>query len=98
MNQPLDPQTSLKIQQQIRLLENELVIAIETALDNSNYLKTGKEKLEESQFRNLVQVADTTESPEVVKNFLLYQVGRDKNGERIRIHLPLKLFTILTIN
>ncbi|PSB01554.1 hypothetical protein [Merismopedia glauca] len=78
MNQSLNPHIALKIQQQIRLAEDDLVIYIEEALDNSDYLKTGKEKLEESQFRNLVQVADTTESPEVVKNFLCYQVGRDK--------------------
>jgi hypothetical protein len=76
MSQLLDPHIALKIQQQIRLAEDELVIDVEKALDNSEHLKT--EKLEESQFRNLVQVADTTESPEVVKNFLCYQVGRDK--------------------
>ena len=71
-------QKQLKIQKIIRQSEDELVKAIQTALnDTSSY-----DKLEESQFRNLVRVADTTESVEVIKNFLLYQVGRDKKWGR----------------
>ncbi|BAY07501.1 hypothetical protein [Calothrix sp. NIES-2098] len=63
----------LKIQQGIRQAEDDLVIAIQKALDNSKY-----GELEESQFRNLVRVSDTTESTEVIKNFIRYQVGRDE--------------------
>ena len=33
-------------------------------------------------FRNLVRVADTTDSAEVIKNFIRYQVGRDKKWGR----------------
>jgi hypothetical protein len=64
----------LKIQQGIRQAEDDLVSLIEKALDN----KSSYGKLEESQFRNLLRVAEVTESPEVIKNFLRYQVGRDE--------------------
>jgi hypothetical protein len=77
MSQSLTPKVELKIQKDIRQAEDDLVTAIETALDTCEYPNKGKEKLEEAQFRNLVRVADTTDSPEVVKNFLCYQVGRD---------------------
>lgn len=70
-------QIELKVQQQIRQVEDELVTAIQWAFDNTKY-----GNLEESQFRNLVRVAETTESPEVIKNFLRYQVGRDKKWGR----------------
>jgi hypothetical protein len=72
----------LKLQQGIRQAEDDLVKWIQKALDESKYEKTGKDKLEESQFRNLVRVADTTESVEVVKNFLRYQVGRGEKWGR----------------
>lgn len=70
----------LKLLQGIRQAEDKLVIWIEEALDK----KESYENLEESQFRNLVRVADTTESPEVIKNFLRYQVGREKKWGRGR--------------
>jgi hypothetical protein len=77
MSDFFDSQKQLKIQQGIRKAEDQLVIDIQDALDKSSY-----GNLEESQFRNLVRVADTTDSIEVVKNFLLYQVGRgDKWGK-----------------
>ncbi|WP_414573277.1 hypothetical protein [Nostoc sp. CCY 9925] len=77
MSQSLTPKIELKIQKDIRQAEDDLVTAIETALDTCDYPKEGKDKLEEAQFRNLVRVADTTDSAEVIKNFLCYQVGRD---------------------
>lgn len=70
-------QTELKIQRGIRQSEDQLVTAIQNALDQTEY-----GNLEESQFRNLVRVADTTDSTEVIKNFLLYQVGRDRKWGR----------------
>ncbi|MBW4641470.1 MAG: hypothetical protein KME23_00305 [Goleter apudmare HA4340-LM2] len=77
MNDFSEQQKQLKIQDGIRKAEDQLVIDIQTALDETSY-----KGLEESQFRNLVRVADTTESIEVIKNFLLYQVGRgDKWGK-----------------
>ncbi|YAF96635.1 MAG: hypothetical protein AB3A66_02850 [Nodularia sp. CChRGM 3473] len=78
MTQILDPKVALNVQKAIRQAEDELVIAIETALDNCEYSDSGNRKLEESQFNNLLRVADTTDSPEVIKNFICYQVGRDK--------------------
>jgi hypothetical protein len=68
-----EQQKEHKIQQAIRQAEDDLVIAIQTALDD----KSSYSKLEESQFHNLVRVADTTDSVEVIKNFLRYQIGRD---------------------
>ncbi len=74
----------LKVQREIRQVEDQLVTAIQDALNNSDYpkSKSDKEQLEESQFRNLLQVAATAEKPQVVENFLLYQVGREKKWGR----------------
>ncbi|WP_448564811.1 hypothetical protein [Trichothermofontia sp.] len=86
----MDAKTALKVQKAIRAAEDDLVIWIQDALDNTDYAKaTGEsseakgknkestQKLEESQFRNLIHVANASDSPEVIKNFLRYQVGRD---------------------
>jgi hypothetical protein len=67
----------LKIQKGIGQAEDELVTWIQDALDKAKY-----GDLEESQFRNLVRVSDTTESVEAIKNFIRYQVGRDKKWGR----------------
>jgi len=67
----------LQVQKAIRQTEDALVLWIVDALDETRY-----GDLEESQFRNLVRVADTTESAEVIKNFIRYQVGRDKKWGR----------------
>lgn len=73
----------LKIAKEIRAREEDIVIAIEKALDEGKYPQGTKDSaLLSSQFRNLVRVADTTESPAVVKNFLRYQVGRDQKWGR----------------
>ncbi|MEH2355030.1 hypothetical protein [Nostoc sp.] len=73
MSEKSDQQKELCKQKGIRQAEDELVTLIQDALDKTNY-----GDLEESQFRNLVRVSDTTESAEVIKNFIRYQVGRDK--------------------
>ncbi len=72
----------LKIQKGIRDAEDEIVVAIETALNEKKYIQSGNKELEESQFRNLLNVATSTDSAEVVKNFLRYQVGRDEKWGR----------------
>ncbi|HAG85347.1 MAG TPA: hypothetical protein DCL61_30435 [Cyanobacteria bacterium UBA12227] len=77
MNVPTEQKTELQVQKGIRQAEDDLVIWIQDALDNAKY-----GDLEESQFRNLVRVSDTTDSAEVIKNFLRYQVGRDKKWGR----------------
>jgi ATP-dependent helicase YprA (DUF1998 family) len=76
----------LKIQKGISQAEDELVTWIQDALDNAKY-----GDLEESQFRNLVRVSDTTESVEVIKNFIRYQVGRDKKWGRGKDSLAEKI-------
>jgi len=79
----------LKIQKGIREAEDFLVTWIQDALDNPKSYG----KLEESQFRNLVKVADSTESTEVIKNFLRYQVGRDNKWGRGKDSLAEKIIT-----
>ncbi|MEH1794044.1 MULTISPECIES: hypothetical protein [unclassified Nostoc] len=76
----------LKIQKGIRQTEDDLVIWIQDALDKTKY-----GDLEESQFRNLVRVSDTTESAEAIKNFIRYQVGRDKKWGRGKDSLAEKI-------
>jgi hypothetical protein len=77
MTDGITSEQELKIQQGIRLAEDAIVKAIENALEHSKY-----GDLEESQFRNLVRVSTSTESTEVIKNFLRYQVGRDNKWGR----------------
>lgn len=83
VNQQLEQQKELSVQRGIRQAEDNLVQLIETALKaEEDRTKKGEKKLEESQFRNLLRVAETTESPEVIKNFLRYQVGREDKWGR----------------
>lgn len=96
MTQILDPKVALKVQKAIRQAEDDLVIAIETALDNCEYNKEDK-NLEESQFNNLLRVADTTDSPEVIKNFICYQVGRDEKWGRGRNSLAARIIQDIDI-
>jgi hypothetical protein len=91
MSLTTEQKIELQVQKRIRQAEDELVTWIQSALDSCKYGKSGKEKLEESQFRNLVSVADTTDSPEVVKNFLRYQVGRDEKWGRGKDSLAAKI-------
>ena len=72
-----EQKVELQVQRAIRQSEDDLVIWIQDALDNTKY-----GDLEESQFRNLVRVADTTDSAQAIKNFIRYQVGRDKKWGR----------------
>jgi len=74
----LEQKQELEIQRHIRLAEDDLVARIQTALDNF----TGLSKLEEAQYRNLLHVAASTESSEVIKNFLRYQMGREEKWGR----------------
>ncbi|MGD1874757.1 MAG: hypothetical protein ACFB02_17090 [Mastigocoleus sp.] len=78
--------TELQVQKAIRQVEDDVVIWIQDALDNTTY-----GDLEESQFRNLVRVSDTTDSAEVIKNFLFYQVGRERKWGRGRDSLAQRI-------
>lgn len=82
-----EQQKELKVQKGIREAEDELVEAIQKLLDD----RSSYGDLEESQFRNLVRVSDTTDSPEVIKNFILYQVGRDRKWGRGQNSLAQKI-------
>jgi hypothetical protein len=84
-----EQEKQLKIQKGIRQAEDFLVTWIQDALDN----RKSYGKLEESQFRNLLRVADTTESTEVIKNFLRYQVGREEKWGRGKDSLAEKIIT-----
>jgi hypothetical protein len=81
-----EQKTELQVQKGIRQAEDNLVSWIQSALDNTKY-----GDLEESQFRNLVRVSDTTDSAEVIKNFIRYQVGRDKKWGRGKDSLAEKI-------
>jgi hypothetical protein len=85
--------TALKVQRGIRQAEDELVKAIQEALNN----KSSYGDLEESQFRNLVRVSDSTESTEVIKNFLRYQVGRDNKWGRGEKSLATKIISDIDV-
>ncbi|WP_414529050.1 hypothetical protein [Nodularia chucula] len=89
MSEQAEQLQQLKIQKGIRQAEDFLVTWIQDALDN----RRSYGKLEESQFRNLVRVADTTESTEVIKNFLRYQVGREEKWGRGKDSLAEKIIT-----
>ncbi len=77
MSFAVEQKIELQVQKGIRQAEDDLVTWIQDALDKSKY-----GDLEEAQFRNLVRVSDTTDSAEVIKNFIRYQVGRDKKWGR----------------
>jgi hypothetical protein len=74
-----ESQIALKVQRAIRKSEDGLVLAIQEALDRKKFTYG---ELDEAQFRNLVRVSQTTESTEVIVNFLRYQIGRDKKWGR----------------
>ena len=73
-----DQKSALEIQRGILKAEDDIVLAVQDALNKT----TTYGNLEESQFRNLVRVADSTESTEAIKNFLRYQTGREKKWGR----------------
>ena len=70
----------LKIQKAIKEHESELVKDAQKLVDDSNIFKN--ENFEESQLRNVLEVANQTECVEVVENFILYQIGRDSNDKK----------------
>ncbi len=78
MSLSIKQKSALEIQRGILQAEDDIVLAIQDALNKT----TTYGNLEESQFRNLVRVADSTESNEAIKNFLRYQTGRDNKWGR----------------
>lgn len=75
--------TTLSLEQQrtIDRLKEELVPAAENFLDDAGVVNLPKKQFGDSQFRNLIAIANETSSPAVVLNFIRYQIGRD-SGKR----------------
>jgi hypothetical protein len=71
----IDMNESLRIQNAIKKHESELIKDAQKLVDDSNIFKN--DNFEESQLRNVLEVANQTECVEVVENFILYQIGRD---------------------
>lgn len=81
--------TSLSLTQQraIDRLKEDLVPAAEQLLDDAGVVDIPKKQFGDSQLRNLIAVANETESPAVVLNFIRYQIGRDSGGKNWgRVH------------
>ncbi|MBC8234826.1 hypothetical protein H8E77_35220 [bacterium] len=72
---------TLKIQNAIKKHEGELVEDAQQLVDDSNIFNKSAD-FEESQLRNVLEVANQTECVEVVENFILYQIGRDSSGKK----------------
>jgi len=64
----------------IDLAKEHLVPAAESLLDRAKVVKIGRNDLGESQLRNLIAIANETQSPAVVLNFIRYQMGRDSRN------------------
>ena len=62
------------------LQKERLVIGAEAFLSESNVVEISRKKLGDSQLRNLLAIANETESPAVVINFIRYQIGRDHHA------------------
>lgn len=62
--------------QEICQSEYELFNSIQMLLDD----KVSYGNLEESQFRNLLRIAEITDSTEIIKNFLRYQIEQSINN------------------
>ena len=78
MSLSVNQKSALEIQRGILQAEDDIVLAIQDALNKT----TTYGDLQESQFRNLVRVSDSTESTEAIKNFLRYQTGREEKWGR----------------
>ena len=72
---------NLEQQHAIDRLKEELVPAAEAFLDEGQVIRLSKNKFGDSQLRNLIAIANETESPAVVLNFIRYQIGRDTRGQ-----------------
>ncbi len=78
--------TSLTLAQRraIDRCKEQLVPAAETLLNEAGVIAIPKKRFGDSQLRNLIAVANETESPAVVMNFVRYQIGRDSREQNWR--------------
>jgi hypothetical protein len=68
----------LLIRQILDELDTQLVKRAEIVVEKATGITT---KLEDKQIRNVIAVADDTQSVAVVDNFIKYQIGRSKENE-----------------
>ncbi len=68
---------SLEQQREIDRQKEVLVPAAEKFLEEAGIVEFPKKQFGDSQFRNLIAIANETSSPAVVLNFIRYQIGRD---------------------
>ena len=70
-----------KLRKEIEKKDSRLIEKVKALVDiffQKKFQKKEKIELEESQIRNLLDVAQKTESVEKVKLFIMYQIGRHK--------------------
>jgi hypothetical protein len=77
---------ALRIQQEIKKYEGELVVDSEKLIDedvssNGRRIYHG-DTLEEKQIRNVLDVALEADCVEVISNFIKYQIGRARQDEK----------------
>lgn len=77
MDATLTTRKEILIQYEIDLYNNRLIEAMRKLLDET---RVATSKMEKSQIGNLLEVATSTGSVELVKNFIQYQMGRDVGG------------------
>ncbi len=72
----------LLIRQILDELDSRVVQRAEAVVDNTpGITDESKGGLEDKQIRNVIAVADDTQSVAVVDNFIKYQIGRSKENE-----------------
>lgn len=74
-------QRELHINRDIDHAMNKLLPQMKTFMDD---MKIWKSDMELNQLQNLLSTAQDTQSVEVVKNFIYYQMGRDNRGRSWR--------------
>ncbi len=76
--------SSLSMQQRraIDQAKELLVPSAEELLDQAKVVDLNSKKFGHSQLRNVTAVAQETESPKVVVNFIRYQIGRSARGRQ----------------
>ncbi len=77
MTVTLSMQQELEIDRAIDAQLNGMLRQMQKILDDSRIWES---KMEVNQMQNLLAVAQETDSAEVVKNYIRYQIGRDGNA------------------
>ena len=75
-----DVQLTVSQRRALDLQKENLVKAAEQLLEKGQVARLSRNKLGDSQLKNLLAIANETESPAVVTNFVRYQMGRRKDG------------------